>query len=164
MGNEKSVSSSNQDEKDENITPFVAGALTAVAVIGAAGYITYKIVFDSEENNENFKKIECEEKKEEEEIIVQNIVKQQEDLIESEPGIPDGFMCPITHEIMKIPVILVETGHTFEKSALEKWLEKNNTCPMTGKELVSKNFVIVYSLKKAIEHWKNEKNETKVSK
>ncbi len=37
-------------------------------------------------------------------------------------------ICPITQEVFKDPVI-DNHGHTFEKSAIEEWLQKQNTCP-----------------------------------
>ena len=67
---------------------------------------------------------------------------------------PDAFLCPITFDIMDEPVFLVESGHTFEKVALQEWLQNNNTCPLTQTELITKQFVTNWSLKKAIEEWK----------
>jgi len=50
---------------------------------------------------------------------------------------PETFLvCPLTKEIMEDPVLLVDSGHTFERSAIEKWIkEGNNCCPVTGKPL-----------------------------
>jgi hypothetical protein len=57
---------------------------------------------------------------------------------------------------MEDPVFLAETGHTFEKYALEDWLKENNTCPMTRVELKTKQFLPNWNLKKAIEEWKQK--------
>ncbi|KAL9655530.1 hypothetical protein ABK040_002197 [Willaertia magna] len=46
----------------------------------------------------------------------------------------EELYCPISHQIMKDPVIL-ETGHTFERHSIEEWLLNNNTCPITRKQL-----------------------------
>eukprot|EP01080_Neovahlkampfia_damariscottae_P003160 gene3160-5476_t len=70
---------------------------------------------------------------------------------------PDAFLCPITFDLMEEPVFLVETGHSFERYALEEWLQNNNTCPLTQTELKTKQFVTNWSLKKAIEEWKQQK-------
>jgi len=45
----------------------------------------------------------------------------------------DFFLCPITHEKIINPVIctLEGDGHTYEKSALEKWLIEHRTSPMS---------------------------------
>jgi uncharacterized protein YegL len=46
-------------------------------------------------------------------------------------------VCPITHtpvNELKEPVITPD-GITYEREAIEKWLIKNSTCPVTGKQL-----------------------------
>ena len=45
--------------------------------------------------------------------------------------IPPGFVCPITHEIMRDPVICCD-GHSYERNAIMRWLQNNNTSPMTN--------------------------------
>jgi U-box domain len=45
-------------------------------------------------------------------------------------GTPECFVCPISLEIMSDPVILPD-GHSFDRIALAKWLEINNTSPAT---------------------------------
>lgn len=39
--------------------------------------------------------------------------------------------CPITCEIMRIPVV-AEDGHTYEKEAIEEHLRRRSTSPMTN--------------------------------
>ena len=48
--------------------------------------------------------------------------------------VPEDFYCPITGELMKEPVSEPE-GHTYEKNAIEKWVIKNGTSPMTRKNI-----------------------------
>lgn len=84
--------------------------------------------------------------------------KAQRCIIDDE-RIPIGFICPITQDVMIDPAILVETGQTYERREIENWLEKHDTCPVTGKKLRSKKLVTVWALKAAIEDWKL-KNET----
>lgn len=43
----------------------------------------------------------------------------------------DMLCCPITHEIMHDPVILSD-GFTYERRAIEAWLARDTTSPMTG--------------------------------
>jgi hypothetical protein len=38
-------------------------------------------------------------------------------------------ICPITYEKIVIPYSL-QCGHIFEKESIEKWLKKNNSCPI----------------------------------
>ena len=41
--------------------------------------------------------------------------------------IPDEWKCPITHMIMRVPVI-AEDGITYEQSAIIEWLNSPNSC------------------------------------
>lgn len=43
-----------------------------------------------------------------------------------------AFRCSITFEVMRDPVMLGSSGHTFERSAIENWLQSNNTNPLTN--------------------------------
>ncbi|GFH17823.1 U-box domain-containing protein [Haematococcus lacustris] len=47
---------------------------------------------------------------------------------------PEDFLCPITRELLNDPVIIVETGHSYERLALLQWWSSthNFTCPKTG--------------------------------
>ena len=45
--------------------------------------------------------------------------------------LPDEFLCAITHDIMEDPVICVD-GHTYDRVAIEKWLQNHNTGPKTN--------------------------------
>ena len=69
--------------------------------------------------------------------------------------IPASFICPITQDIMKEPVIDRE-GNTYEKSAIEEWLISNNTSPITRNPLILSDLSINRSLKNAIEDYKND--------
>lgn len=60
------------------------------------------------------------------------------------------FECHITHQIMKDPVILVETGRTFERSAINRWLQRSERDPMTNTVLQSKQVQTNYNLRDAI--------------
>eukprot|EP01123_Difflugia_compressa_P010127 TRINITY_DN3615_c0_g1_i1.p1 TRINITY_DN3615_c0_g1~~TRINITY_DN3615_c0_g1_i1.p1 ORF type:complete len:255 (-),score=30.37 TRINITY_DN3615_c0_g1_i1:51-752(-) len=64
-----------------------------------------------------------------------------------------SFTCPITHEIMTDPVLLIESGVTYERSAIEQWLKNHNTDPLTNITLTSKQIVPVISLRNAINEW-----------
>ena len=48
------------------------------------------------------------------------------------------LVCPITGQLFEDPVLLVEDGHTYERSAVIAWLERNDTSPMTGAPLARK--------------------------
>ena len=51
-------------------------------------------------------------------------------------AVPEIFLCPITTELMRDPVSTVD-GLTYERSAIEKWLQTSNTSPLTGAVLES---------------------------
>jgi U-box domain len=46
---------------------------------------------------------------------------------------PLEYVCPLTHQLMHEPVVLLETGHSYERKAIEEWWGKgNHFCPRTG--------------------------------
>ena len=63
--------------------------------------------------------------------------------------VPDDFYCPITGELMNDPVS-EPAGHTYEKSAITKWLSKNNTSPMTRNGLNINLLNQIFHLKKVL--------------
>jgi len=67
----------------------------------------------------------------------ENVVPLDHNHNSSELDIPEEFRCVITRELMERPVITSD-GHTYERSAIAKWLEEHNTSPKTGRELPDK--------------------------
>lgn len=61
------------------------------------------------------------------------------------------FECSITMETMKDPVIAAD-GHTYERGAMEEWLSKNNTSPITneilGHKLLTPNRILQSIIKR----------------
>jgi len=70
------------------------------------------------------------------------------------------FICPITQEIMREPVI-AEDGHTYEKAAIENWLEKSPTSPMTRQQISHAKLIPNLALKQLIDQWKDEQRRSK---
>jgi hypothetical protein len=63
----------------------------------------------------------------------------------------DGFLCPITHEIFKDPVMTCD-GITYERKAIEQWFQKGKvSSPMTGIPLPVPTLTPNVALKKVIE-------------
>ena len=61
---------------------------------------------------------------------------------EQEPEDGGPGRCPITHELFVDPVLLVSDGHTYERSAVERWLGMGHrTSPLTGAPLTSTTIV-----------------------
>ncbi|GAB4824537.1 hypothetical protein Ancab_007413 [Ancistrocladus abbreviatus] len=71
-----------------------------------------------------------------------------------------NFLCPLTKEVMKDPVVL-ESSQTYERSAIEYWFERcledgrDPTCPVTGLVLKSLEQKPNIGLAGAIEEWVN---------
>lgn len=91
---------------------------------------------------------------EEKKVIMQKIIQVppveqvvDKKVLEEEEG--DPFVCPITQEIMKDPVIDHE-GNSYERVAIEKWLEKNSTSPVTRNPLTRAQLVPNRALKDLI--------------
>ena len=49
-----------------------------------------------------------------------------------------------------LPVAKQADGHTYERSAIEQWLETHNTSPATGLELDSKQLIPCHRLRSLI--------------
>ncbi|XP_076895404.1 U-box domain-containing protein 35-like [Bidens hawaiensis] len=68
--------------------------------------------------------------------------------------IPSHLICPLLKEVMVDPCVAAD-GYTYERSAIEKWLEENDNSPKTGLPLTSKNLTTNYTLFTAIMEWKS---------
>ncbi|CAM8950715.1 unnamed protein product [Rhodiola kirilowii] len=78
----------------------------------------------------------------------QEVVKKTEG-----PVIPDDFLCPISLELMRDPVI-VATGQTFERSYIQRWIDSGNTtCPKTRQNLENLTLTPNYVLRSLISQW-----------
>ncbi|KAK5845095.1 U-box domain-containing 15 -like protein [Gossypium arboreum] len=72
--------------------------------------------------------------------------------------IPHEFLCPITLEIMRDPVI-VASGQTFERESIQKWFDSNHrTCPKTRQTLAHLSVAPNYALKNLITQWCEKNN------
>ncbi|KAL4229143.1 WD repeat [Mactra antiquata] len=79
------------------------------------------------------------------------IVQQKE----NDCGIPDEYLCPITREIMKDPVICTD-GYTYERAAILSWMEKGkDRSPMTNAILSTKDLTPNRCLKMLIQRYLN---------
>jgi hypothetical protein len=64
-----------------------------------------------------------------------------------------AFTCPITCRIFDDPVTTAD-GMTYERTAIERWLNEHDTSPLTGIVLPHKYLTTNYALRSAIEDWK----------
>ncbi|XP_038899398.1 U-box domain-containing protein 21 [Benincasa hispida] len=71
----------------------------------------------------------------------------------SEIAIPSHYMCPISLDLMKDPVIL-STGITYDRESIEKWIDGGNfSCPVTKQDLISFDLIPNHSLRRLIQGW-----------
>ena len=68
-------------------------------------------------------------------------------------NIPEEFLCPLTLDIMKNPVVSKQ-GLTFEYAAIAEWLDiYNDSCPLTREELDLPDLTPGKDLKRRIKEW-----------
>ena len=68
---------------------------------------------------------------------------------------PDHLLCPITRELFVDPVILVDTGQSYERSMITRWLHTNRTDPVSNIELRTKKLVPNIALRHCVELWRS---------
>jgi hypothetical protein len=75
-----------------------------------------------------------------------------------EDRLPEEFHCPITHEIMKDPVIAID-GHSYERSAIQEWFRRGQeTSPRTNDPLQSQQLYPNHALRNVIEKYDDERS------
>ncbi|CAN8313011.1 unnamed protein product [Cochlearia groenlandica] len=73
-------------------------------------------------------------------------------------AIPVDFLCPVSLELMKDPVI-VATGQTYERVYIQRWIDCGNlTCPKTQQKLENFTLTPNYVLRSLISQWCTEHN------
>lgn len=69
------------------------------------------------------------------------------------PTIPEDYICPISLDLMKDPVI-VATGQTYERLCIQKWWDSGHkTCPKTQQVLPHLTLTPNYALRSLISQW-----------
>jgi len=72
-----------------------------------------------------------------------------------EKRFPESYYCPLTQELMNDPVVDPE-GNSYERSAIEDWLARNATSPITRAKLTLAELVPNRALKDAIDERRRE--------
>ncbi|KAF8107446.1 hypothetical protein N665_0122s0084 [Sinapis alba] len=74
--------------------------------------------------------------------------------MDQEIEIPTFFLCPISLDIMKDPVI-VSTGITYDRDSIEKWLftGKKDSCPVTKQVITETDLTPNHTLRRLIQSW-----------
>lgn len=72
----------------------------------------------------------------------------------SSANVPLTFICPITQEIMRDPVVDRE-GNSYEREAIMQWVSEHGTSPITRSQLTVHDLVTNRALRDAIEEFNN---------
>lgn len=78
-----------------------------------------------------------------------------------------NFLCPLTKEVMKDPVVL-ESSQAYERTAIQYWFDqciedgRDPTCPVTGRVLKTLDLKPNIGLAGAIEEWVNRNIEVQI--
>ncbi|CAG9331572.1 unnamed protein product [Blepharisma stoltei] len=64
----------------------------------------------------------------------------------------DALLCPISNELMTDPV-MTPYGHCYQKKHIEMWLEKHDTCPLTGQHLAKDQLIPCFTVKSAVDQF-----------
>ncbi|XP_064926163.1 WD repeat, SAM and U-box domain-containing protein 1 isoform X1 [Columba livia] len=85
--------------------------------------------------------------------VLQKIEDLRMKMASASAAVPEEFLCPITRELMKDPVIAAD-GYSYEKEAMESWISTNRrSSPMTNLPLPSLLLTPNRTLKMAIGRW-----------
>jgi hypothetical protein len=76
----------------------------------------------------------------------------------SDLEIPDEFICPLTLELMRDPV-MTKYGNSYERSAILKWVACGNArCPLTRRPLHLNDIVTNHQLRSKIRQFEKDNN------
>lgn len=67
-------------------------------------------------------------------------------------ALPDEYLCAISYELMADPVTTAD-GHTYDRQAIQQWLQINNTSPKTGLALANTRLSTQRRLTRDINSW-----------
>lgn len=70
---------------------------------------------------------------------------------------PKEYICPVSLEIMRDPVLLVETGQVYDRSSIEGWFKAGkSTCPVSGAKVKQMRLSPIFPLRSAIQAYAKE--------
>lgn len=72
---------------------------------------------------------------------------------DDDDDVPDDLRCPITTLLFKDPVVACD-GHTYERSAIMKWLSKKQTSPLHGAPMAT-NILTDVEMKRKVDEYRN---------
>ena len=67
---------------------------------------------------------------------------------------PEELICPITRTMFRDPVMVVDSGHTYERSAILSHFEHNGAKdPLTGLALSSTKVMTIWAVRQIVQAW-----------
>ena len=67
---------------------------------------------------------------------------------------PEELMCPITRTVFRDPVFVVDSGHTYERSAILSHFERNGAKdPLTRRALSSTKVMTNWAMRNVVQDW-----------
>lgn len=83
-----------------------------------------------------------------------------------EVEIPAAYVCSISGELMRDPVIVVGSGNTYERCEIAKWLSTNSTDPLSNVQIPAKDQMLVpnVALRSAIDEYVQQLKRAHASK
>ena len=67
---------------------------------------------------------------------------------------PEELLCPITRTVFRDPVMVVESGHTYERSAILAHFERNGARdPLTRRALSSTKVMTNWAMRNVVQAW-----------
>ena len=115
------------------------------------GIVKINELINKQDNIYNLIILEIDKLKEEKEQLKQEN-EQLENKILNKKNIDNNFICSITLEVMKDPVICSD-GHTYERSAIEKWLSTNSYSPITRQIITNNSLIPNIALRNIIQEY-----------
>ncbi|CAG7909644.1 putative U-box domain-containing protein 53 isoform X1 [Brassica rapa] len=87
---------------------------------------------------------------------LKNVAVKSRNLISSAPNQPPShFLCPLLKEVMSDPCVAAD-GYTYDRRAIEEWMEDHCTSPVTNLPLQNINLLPNHSVCAAIGEWRHK--------
>ncbi|KAL0734363.1 hypothetical protein Bca4012_010573 [Brassica carinata] len=87
-----------------------------------------------------------------------NVAEEARNLISSAPKQPPShFLCPLLKDVMSEPCVAAD-GYTYDRRAIEEWMEDQHTSPVTNLPLQNTNLLPNHSVYAAIGEWRGLPN------
>ena len=90
-------------------------------------------------------------------FVKRNATKQSFKVYDVAETAPREYICPISLELMRDPVLLVETGQVYDRSSIEGWFKAGkSSCPVSGAKVKQMRLSSIFPLRSAIQTYAKE--------